>query len=76
MKNILSMLSNKLWSKSKRKKYRQVRSDISAQVWKQLYANKQSMINGEARIKVEDTVVSPSQVKLNIMNQVKRNIRL
>jgi hypothetical protein len=70
------MLSNKLWSKSKRKKYRQVRSDISAQVWKQLYANKQSMINGEARIKVEDTVVSPSQVKLNIMNQVKRNIRL
>ncbi len=70
------MLSNILWSKSKRKKYRQVRSDISAQVWNQLYANKQSMIYGEARIKVEDTVVSPSQVILNIMNQVKRNIRL
>jgi len=70
------MLSNKLWSKSKRKKYRQVRSDISAQIWKQLYANKESMIKGEARIKVEDTVVSPSQVKLNIMKQVKQNIRL
>ncbi len=70
------MLSNILWSKSKRKKYRQVRSDISAQIWHQLYANKQSMINGEARIKVEDIVVSPSQVILNTMNQVKRNIRL
>ncbi len=70
------MLSNILWSKSKRKKYRQVRSDISAQIWNQLYANKESMIKGEARIKVEDTVVSPSQVKLNIMKQVKRNIRL
>lgn len=70
------MLSNILWSKSKRKKYRQVRSDISAQIWNQLYANKQSMINGEARIKVEDIVVSPSQVILNTMNQVKRNIRL
>jgi hypothetical protein len=76
MKNIVSMLSNILWSKSKRKKYRQVRSDISAQIWNQLYANKESMIKGEARIKVEDTVVSPSQVKLNIMKQVKRNIRL
>ena len=76
MKNIVSMLSNILWSKSKRKKYRQVRSDISAQIWNQLYANKQSMIYGEARIKVEDTVVSSSQVKLNIMDQVKRNIRL
>jgi hypothetical protein len=76
MKNIRSMLSNILWSKSKGKNYRQVRSDISAQVWNQLYANKQSMINGEARIKVEDTVVSPSQVILNTMNQVKRNIRL
>ena len=76
MKNIVSMLSNILCNKSKRKKYRQVRSDISAQVWNQLYANKQSMINGEARIKVEDTVVSPSQVILNTMNQVKRNIRL
>jgi hypothetical protein len=76
MKNIVSMLSNILWSKSKRKKYRQVRSDISAQIWNQLYANKQSMINGEARIKVEDIVVSPSQVILNTMNQVKRNIRL
>ena len=70
------MLSNILWSKSKRKKYRQVRSDISAQICNQLYANKQSMINGEDRIKVEDIVVSPSQVILNTMNQVKRNIRL
>ena len=70
------MLSNILWSKSKGKKYRQVRSDISSQMWHQLYANKESMIKGEARIKVEDTVVSPSQVKLNIMKQVKRNIRL
>jgi len=34
------------------------------------------MINGEARIKVEDTVVSPSQVKLNIMKQVKQNINM
>jgi hypothetical protein len=76
MKNIVSMLSNMLRDKSKGKKYRQVRSNISAQVWNQLYANKESMIKGEARIKVEDTVVSPSQVKLNIMNQVKRNIRL
>ncbi len=70
------MLSNMLRGKSKGKKYRQVRSDISAQIWNQLYANKESMINGEARIKVEDIVVSPSQVILNIMNQVKRNIRL
>jgi hypothetical protein len=76
MKNIVSMLSNMLRGKSKGKKYRQVRSDISAQIWNQLYANKESMINGEARIKVEDIVVSPSQVILNIMNQVKRNIRL
>jgi hypothetical protein len=45
-------------------------------MWHQLYANKESMIKGEARIKVEDTVVSPSQVKLNIMKQVKQNIRL
>jgi hypothetical protein len=70
------MLSNMLRGKSKGKKYRQVRSDISFQMWHQLYANKESMIKGEARIKVEDTVVSPSQVKLNIMKQVKQNIRL
>ena len=70
------MLSNILWSKSKRRKYRQVRGNISAQVWNQLYANKQGMIYGEARIKVEDTVVYPSQVILNIMKQVNRNIRL
>lgn len=76
MKNIVSMLSNILWSKSKRRKYRQVRCNISAQVWNQLYANKQGMIYGEARIKVEDTVVYPSQVILNIMKQVNRNIRL
>jgi hypothetical protein len=76
MKNIVSMLSNMLRGKSKGKKYRQVRSDISFQMWHQLYANKESMIKGEARIKVEDTVVSLSQVKLNIMKQVKQNIRL